>query len=141
MYYQTRQTRKKYLSFPPADACHFCDPHTHAERVLEETTHAYIIPNRTFYDHWELRKVVDHRLLVPKQHVTSLRELEEVALADMMKVIARYESEGYEIYARSPGSVSRSVVHQHTHLIKTEPKPRWTRMIFMRKPYILWMFR
>ncbi|HEY1064413.1 MAG TPA: HIT domain-containing protein [Candidatus Saccharimonadales bacterium] len=141
MYYQTRKTRNKYHSFPPSADCHFCDPHKNTEHIFEETQHAYVIPNRTFYDQWELRKVIDHRMVIPKQHTNTLNDLSTEALTDIMQIIARYESEGYEVYARSPGSSSRSVPHQHTHLIKTEAHPRWKRMIFMQKPYILWLFR
>jgi len=140
MYYQFRRTRKKYYSFPRTDTCQFCDPQSHSQQIFQETEHAYVIPNRTFYDHWELRKVIDHRMVIPKKHVQTLGDLSTEELTDLMSIIADYESRNYEIYARSPGSSSRSVPHQHTHLIKTEPKPG-RGLFFLSKPYILWLFR
>jgi len=140
MYYQHRKTRKKYASFPKNDVCEFCDPKKYSEVVYEETEHAYVIPNRTFYDHWELRKITDHRLIIPKSHVLTLADLNKAERADVMDIIADYESRDYEIYARAPGSSTRSVPHQHTHLIKAESKAA-KGLFFLRKPYILWLFR
>ena len=140
MYYQYRRTRKKYFSFPKTDECQFCNPHKHSQQIFLETEHAYVIPNRTFYDHWELRKVADHRMVIPKKHVQTLGDLSKEELADIIGIIAEYESNNYEIYARSPNSSSRSVPHQHTHLIKTDVKPR-RGLFFLNKPYILWLFR
>lgn len=140
MYYHSRKTRKRYNSFPAATECHFCDPQTHAEGIALETAHAHVVINRTFYDQWELRRVVDHLLVLPKRHVLSLQELNEAERLDIMNIIADYEGKGYEIYARSPVSHTRSVPHQHTHLIKTGGKTG-RGLLFWRKPYILLRFR
>ncbi len=140
MYYQYRRTRKKYFGFPHTDECQFCLPRKYSNQIFQETEHAYVIPNRTFYDHWELRKVVDHRMVIPKKHAQTLGDLSKEERADIMDIIADYESRDYEIYARSPNSSSRSVPHQHTHLIKTEAKPG-RGLFFLDKPYILWLFR
>jgi diadenosine tetraphosphate (Ap4A) HIT family hydrolase len=140
MYYHYRKTRKKYASFPPATDCQFCDPHKHAAAIHQETPHAYVIANRTFYDQWELRKVTDHRMIIPKRHVHTLSELSAEERVDIIDIIADYESRGYEVYARAPTSTTRSVQHQHTHLIKAEPKTA-RGLFFLHKPYILWLFR
>jgi diadenosine tetraphosphate (Ap4A) HIT family hydrolase len=140
--YHFRKTRKLYTSFPKdaVETCHFCNPHENSERIIRETNNAYVIPNRTFYDQWELRKVIDHAMIIPKRHIASLNELNSDERLDIMNIIAEYEGNGYEIYARSPGSKSRSVLHQHTHLIKTETKV--ARGIFMlRRPYVLWLIK
>lgn len=140
MYYHSRKTHKKYRAYPKPESCHFCDPSEFTPRLVAEREHAYVIPNRTFYDQWELRRVVDHLLLVPKEHVLQLADLSEAARQDVIDLMAEYEAAGYEIYARSPKSVSRSVAHQHTHLIKTDDKSR-RGLFFWEKPYILLRFK
>jgi diadenosine tetraphosphate (Ap4A) HIT family hydrolase len=140
MYYHFRKTRNRYIGFPKSDDCHFCDPEKNSERIIETTEYAHVIPNRTFYDQWELRKVVDHAMIIPKRHVLSLSELSAEERLDIMNLVAEYEGKGYEIYARSPVSLSRSVPHQHTHLIKTEPKVG-RGLFYLSKPYILWLFK
>lgn len=139
-YYHTRKTRKRYSNYPKPADCQFCNYQDREEPIVAETAHAYITPNRTFYDHWELRDVVDHLLVVPKRHVASLSQLDKVERAEIMDMLAEYEGKGYEVYARSPGSISRSVAHQHTHLIKTSGKAR-RGMLYLNKPYILWRFK
>lgn len=138
MYYHFRKTRKRYSSFERPEKCQFCTPQNDAKRIVAETEHAFVIENRTHYDQWELRRVIDHLLIIPKRHVLGLNELQADERADIMDIIAEYEGvKGYEIYARSPKSASRSVAHQHTHLIKTDHQPG-RGMFFLKKPYILW---
>lgn len=135
--YHYRSTRKRYNSTPKTASCPFCDPAEHKERIIRETEHAYVIPNRTFYDQWEARRVVDHLMIVPKQHVLQLQDLSQVARLDVINLMAEYEAADYQIYARSPGSKSRSVDHQHTHLIKTKGK-HGRGLFILFKPYIVW---
>lgn len=140
MYYKYRKTRRKFDNFPQTNDCQFCNPQKYAAAIYEETEHAYVVLNRTPYDQWELRKVTDHRMILPKRHVISLSDLNPEERADIMNIIADYESQHYEVYARSPVSESRSVGHQHTHLIKTERKVH-RGLFYLSKPYILWLFR
>lgn len=141
MYYHYRKTRQKYKSHAPAQTCDFCDPKRQAAQVIAETKHAFVIDNRTHYDQWEMSRVLDHLLVVPKRHVLHLNELQAAERADIMDILADYEgTKHYEIYARSPISATRSVAHQHTHLIKTDHKPGRA-LLFLRKPYIVWRLR
>jgi diadenosine tetraphosphate (Ap4A) HIT family hydrolase len=118
------------------DGCPFCDLSN--EKIVQETKHCVVIPNLTKYDLWELHNVEEHLMVVPKRHVETLAELSEEELLDIAKVIAQYEQQGFNVYARGVGFVKRSVKHQHTHLIKvTDAKPKFT--VFIRKPY--WLFR
>ena len=136
MYHQ-RNTRKKYKSFPKPTTCQFCDL-SQVKNILEETTHALIIENRVHYDTWEIRRVTDHLLVIPRRHVPSLQDLTDVERLDIMKLLGKYEAQGYNVYARSLGSVGRSIAHQHTHLIKTDDK-KGKVMLFIQKPY--WVVR
>jgi diadenosine tetraphosphate (Ap4A) HIT family hydrolase len=138
MYYHYRKARKQYEKFPVTEGCDFCDPYNKTAGVVSESEHALIIKNRTQYSQWEMSRVVDHLMLIPKRHVPSLSDLDQAERADIMNIIADYEgNKHYEIYARSPFSKTRSVAHQHTHLIKTNHKPGRA-LLFLRRPYIVW---
>ena len=135
-----RKARRRYDSFPKSNECDFCHPDRHAARIINEFEHCYVITNRTFYTHWELRRVTDHLMITPRRHVLSLSELTSEESAEIMAVLGKYEQLGYDIFARSPQSSSRSMMHQHTHLIKAEARPA-RGVLFFRRPYILKLFR
>lgn len=140
--YQYRKTRRSYSKLKKSDGassvCTFCNP-DNEPHIIHRTKHAYVLPNRVFYDVWELHNVIDHLLVIPKRHVESLGDLSEDEQLDIMKICSRYEKDGYNVYARAKGSVRRSVIHQHTHLIKIDPhEPRVS--FFMRKPWLLIKF-
>lgn len=105
-------------------------------RILRETEHAVIVKNRTLYDYWEMQKVTDHLMVIPKRHVASLAELTSEERLDVMNLCAEYEAQSYNIYARGVKSNRRSMAHQHTHLIKIDDKE--TKFyLAIRKPYFL----
>lgn len=137
MYYHFRSVRKSYRKIPKLAVCPFCDPHNQAQRIAEETKHAYVIENMVHYSQWEMSRVLDHLMIIPKRHVTSLQQLTKAERADIMDLIIAYEAKDYDVFARSPGSKTRSVPHQHTHLLRTAHKPGRA-LLFLRKPYILW---
>lgn len=137
--YHYRKTRKVYKSFPKHPECEFCDYENIKPSLVEETDHARIIKNRVFYDVWELRNVTEHLMVIPKRHAAKLADLNPDEKLDIMNVIARYEADEYNIYAREPASISRSVAHQHTHLIKTGKK-LGRALFFTHKPYFFIKF-
>ena len=133
-----RKTIKKYRARQRSAGCPFCDQATIAEDV-HETNLVYVVPNLTQYDLWELHDVTDHLLVIPKRHVKSLSELTDAERLAIMNIIARYEAQGYNVYARGVNFVKKSVEHQHTHLIKvSNKKPRMS--FFLQKPYLLFKF-
>lgn len=130
-----RSTIKLYKERQKTNICPFCNPKTLANAVYENDE-LYIVPNLTQYDLWEMHNVVDHLLIIPKQHVEALAGLSTKERAALVDIMAQYEVLGYSAYARGVGFVGRSVRHQHTHLIKvdnTQPKAA----LFLQKPYIL----
>jgi diadenosine tetraphosphate (Ap4A) HIT family hydrolase len=133
--YHKRKTRNIYKNFPKPQACQFCDV-AEMKEIIEETPHARVIKNRVFYDMWELRKVVDHLMVVPQRHVRSLNELSDAERLDIMKLLGKYEAAHYNVYARSVESVGRSVPHEHTHLIKTEDTAGRA-LCYLQKPYMM----
>jgi HIT domain len=125
--------RKKHRT----NGCVFCRLVQYpTSQVIEKTKHCLIIKNRFGYDLWDGCGVKQHLMVIPRRHVASLGELTDEEKIDYMNQIARFEADDYSIYARSPGNKTKSVVHQHTHLIKIDNKPkRW--LIFLKKPHIL----
>lgn len=131
--FRSRKTTKKYKGHKDS-LCPFCHPEAH--NVILETAHSRVIKNLFPYEYWEHRDVAEHYMVVPKRHVGVLAELTADEQADLMRVMAKYESEDFNIYARSNQSVERTVAHQHTHLIKTATKHAKA-ALYMRKPYIV----
>jgi len=137
--YHFRKTHKNYRRHRKADEhkgdCPFCD--TLDERIVKSTKTMNVIPNRVFYDIFEGRKVLDHLMIVPKRHIETLKDFTDKEKVEMMTLAGEYESQGYNVYARGVGSLTRSVKHQHTHLIKitNERMPRM--YVYIRKPYLL----
>ena len=123
------------------DGCVFCGLiENKSSEIISETGHYLIIKNIYGYEVWDGNGVGEHLMIVPRRHVGSLEELNTTERSDYMDALAEYESSGYSLYARSPTNKSRSVVHQYTHLMKIDNKPKkW--LIFVRKPHILWSGR
>lgn len=137
--YHYRKTRKSYSTKNAADkkhdVCNFCDEKIHGE-VLRQNDTMYVIPNRVPYDIFEGRKVLDHLMVIPKEHHTTVQTFSDKEKADMMTIAGEYEAKGYDVYARGATSVARSVAHQHTHLIKMVDKIPNV-IIYTRRPYVL----
>lgn len=128
----------KHKKAHKSSGCAFCAlvDNPNSREVIEETAHCLIITNPFGYDIWDGCGVIEHFMIIPKKHTASLNDLSDEEKIDYMNQIARFEADGYSIYARSPGNKTKSVVHQHTHLIKIDNKPkRW--LIFLKKPHIL----
>lgn len=80
-------------------------------------------------------RTADHVLVVPKKHTDRLADLNAQEYVEFMDIIGSYEIQGYNIYARAPQTITKSIVHQHTHLIKPEGKIHRF-MLYWHKPYI-----
>lgn len=77
-----------------------------------------------------------HYLVVPKDHIKYLDELNHDASKEYIQILKRYEKEGFSIYSRAQQNTIRSETHLHTHLIKTGQLVDRL-MIFLKKPYLL----
>lgn len=134
-----RKTKKRYATYNAGDkaasGCTFCKE-VGGGNIISENDTMFIIPNRVAYDMFEGRPVTDHVMVIPKRHVESLQAFTNEEKLDQMNIMGDYESRGYNVYARGVGSISRSVAHQHTHLIKlADKKPRI--IFYAQKPYLL----
>lgn len=133
--FRYRKNYKTFLKLTGDDNCALCNIKDH--QVLYEDDHLRVIGNKFPYDIWEQRKVVDHLLIIPKIHVSGIAELPVDAKASLISFISKFESLGYDVYARSVGSNMRSIAdHQHTHLIKTVGEPA-TFSVYVKKPYLV----
>lgn len=121
------------------NTCVFCDiVSDHANQVIDETKHCLVIKNLFSYDIWDGCGVEEQFMIIPKRHVASLGELSPEEKIDYMGLEAKYEENGYSLYARSPGNKTKSVTHQHMHLMKIDNvRKKWA--IYLRRPHVLWM--
>lgn len=125
---------KRYLKTTDKSVCNFCAIQTGSDQLIEQTEYFKVLQNIFPYSIWDGLSVVDHLMITPIQHTDNLGGMQPDQKTEFVDLVARYEAHGYNIYARTPASKIKSVAHQHTHLIKTEGKPK--RLIFLLlKPY------
>lgn len=128
--------RKTIKNRVGSDICKFCVVVKGHDEFIEEGDFFKVIVNLFHYTYWDEQNVLHQVMLVPKLHTESIKNLPTEAAAEFLEYIGKYEAQGYNIYARARGSVTKSVPHQHTHLIKTDGK-RKKLMVYSRKPFIM----
>lgn len=98
-----------------SDECPFC---VLGDREIIESSAHFVILRALFpYKEWDGRVVREHLMLVPKRHVTAFDQFTSDEAMEVLAVISRYEASGFSIYARAPRDTTRSITHQHTHLL------------------------
>ena len=125
----------KYQATVDKSQCSFCHLKENGEQVVTETASFQVVRNLFPYSIWDGQRVVDHLMVVPNLHTDSLSNLAPSVASEFLRVISDYERQGYNVYARAPGSHMKSIAHQHTHLIKTVDLPKKF-LLLLRKPYI-----
>src|SRR3990167_6468788 len=132
---EVKNYRKHRKNMQKPAGCTFCLIDKNSDQFISETKYFKVVRNIFGYSLWDSQRVEDHLMIVPKMHTDRLSKLPKKAGVDFLEILGEYEEKCYNIYARAPSSVIKTVVHQHTHLIKPLGKPR--RLIFLlRKPYI-----
>jgi ATP adenylyltransferase len=119
------------LAQEKCDFCHFRNTHS---QVVEEYPLFWKVKNIFAYDTWDGCRVNEHLMLVPKRHVTSLSELDEIEKSQYVDLVASAEDDGYNIFSRASAASTKSVPHQHTHLIKYEPRQLKV-LLYLRYPH------
>lgn len=128
---------KKFLQSKTSDECDFCVITPKSPQYVKMDYDFKIIKSNFPYSLWDRQHVKDHLMIVPIRHVASLSELIPAELSNYGNVIAEYEARGYNVYSRAPQTLSKSIVHQHTHLILTTgPLRRY--IIYFARPF--WRF-
>jgi diadenosine tetraphosphate (Ap4A) HIT family hydrolase len=125
---------RRHLKTVDRNVCAFCSVDEDSDQFVEGTKYFKILKNIFPYSLWDGQRVVDHLMITPRQHTDSLDTLSLHEKADYVDLLAKYEKNGYNIYARAPQSAIKSIFHQHTHLIKTAGTPRRF-VLLVRKPY------
>lgn len=134
--YRSRYFEKAYKKSKTSrttSACQFCN--VPSSELVKEGEFFKIIINLFPYSFWDQSQVVEHLMIVPKRHIVSQIEYTDQERIEYMKLTAEYEEIGYNIYARAPLNSAKSVLHQHTHLIKTSSN-LYKYIFFSKKPYI-----
>ncbi len=115
---------RKHINQTDKTICSFCAIDVGHPQFVESMTFFKVIRNRFAYSLWDAQGVLDHLMLVPKRHIDSLADLKSEEKSEYVDILQRYEKQGYNVYARAPQSISKSIVHQHTHFIKNDGKKK-----------------
>lgn len=136
-----RKNEKKYKQYTKQrrNDCDFCDFTSGSSQVVKEYKDFWIVTNMFAYDIWDGLDVVDHLMVIPKRHVDSLGHFSPAESKEFLTLLSQYEAEGYSVYARSAQNISKSVTHQHTHLIKLGTK-KARALVYVHKPHVLKYF-
>jgi diadenosine tetraphosphate (Ap4A) HIT family hydrolase len=141
MPHRRRSTEVSYIKTlrkqPAKKSCPFCFTGSHDRDVIEETKHLLLIKNIYPYDIFDDIPVSDHMLIVPKRHIVHISDYTAAENREFMQIVAKYDKKGYSLYARSDSNTNKTVIHQHSHLIRTKDR-RIRFALFARRPYIFW---
>lgn len=136
---RSRAAEKRYLhqrKTTHSNGCAFCDlVKNGGDQVVKKTAHCLIIKNIFGYDIWDGCGVIEHLMIIPQQHTASLADLSHEERVDYMDQLAQFEAQNYSLYARSPGNITKSVTHQHMHLIKIDNR-RKKFLLYLHRPHI-----
>lgn len=133
-----RKNHKQYIHHQRRrkSDCDFCNFSIGDGQVVEETTLFWVVKNIFAYNVWDDLAVVDHLMIIPKRHIIGMHEFSETEILDYFTIMTGYEEKGYSLYARAPKNIGKSVIHQHSHLIKLGSSTKKF-MFYIRKPHIL----
>ena len=135
---RTRKAHKVYIDHltTKEPGCTFCAFTKNDHQVIKSYRSFWLVKNIFPYDNWDDNRVVDHLMIVPKRHLISLSELSTAEGNNLLKIIGEYEHQGYSLYARAPQNIAKSVLHQHSHLIKLGSQRKKFKL-YIRKPHIM----
>lgn len=138
--HRSRKAEKTYVNYlkhhvRANDICVFCDSGSHQDMIVENYSLFRVIKNKFSYTLWDSSTVTEHLMVVPIRHVPSLSDLTTEEIVEYHQITSKYEDNGYDVYTRGAHSNMKSVVHVHTHLIKTDGK-KVKGLIYLDKPLI-----
>lgn len=112
---KTEASYEKFKQTWPSDKCAFCE--IHREAIVKGKFFA-VSKNDFPYFSYDGEPVIDHLLIIPYQHIYSLKEVSDEARQELIDIPSNFEADNYNVYIRAPGNERRSVAHHHGHLIK-----------------------
>lgn len=134
---RSRKEELKYRTYRRQtnfNECEFCK--SLPDQELKTTSQFKVIRNKFPYTIWDGQTVVDHLMIVPKAHTDTVAHFTDDMITDYFKLLQAYETQGYNVYARAPSSKIKSIAHQHTHLLKTQGRPK-SFVLLLRRPFYL----
>lgn len=132
--YRIKKAELRYKKEQAKNSCPFCD--SAAVEIIAQTENFYILKNIFPYNIWDRRKVKNHLLVVSKKHHESLHEIDRNLIGEYAAIISNYAGLGFDVFTRGKGSITKTVAHFHTHLIKTYGK-KFNKVHFHADPYEL----
>ena len=116
------------------DACVFCAITPSSEQYVGATNSFKVIKNIYGYSYWDGQAVAEHLMITPNAHTDTLAYMTNAQKVEFLDLLTKYETSGYNVYARAPGSIRKTIHHQHTHLIKPKGKP-FKLLFYLERPY------
>lgn len=138
---RSKKAAKRYAQQKSKNSnCTFCEINLDSPQTIEFTKYFKVFKNIYPYDIWDHQTVTDHLLVSPKEHTDTLADLTSPAALEFIRLISAYEQDGYNVYARTPENKGKTIVHQHTHLIKTNNKVIKF-ILLLNKPPLKWSIK
>ena len=125
---------RRYIREKDLSVCVFCGITKDSSELIEQTKNFQVIKNDFPYSLWDAQTVIDHLMIIPMKHTDNLGTLTKDEKVEFVDLLSNYENKGYNVYARATSSAVKTVVHQHTHLIKTAGKIK-SFFFMLKKPY------
>ena len=135
--YEMQRAYNSYQAEQVPGECAFCSvPEGQTGDIVEEGTAVLVVQNRFGYAVWDGCAVLEHLMVIPREHRNTLGSFTKEELHEWTAVCSRYEADGYSLYTRSPDNITKSVAHHHTHFIRLgKRRKKW--IFYLRKPHIL----
>lgn len=131
---QEEYAYRRYRKHESNDTCSFCEITEKHPQFVEQTIFFKVIRNRFPYSVWDGQGVIDHLMIIPKKHVDGFGGIPPKASAEYFALLGKYEKENYNLYARAPLSSVKSIVHQHTHLLRLDGRKK-KHIFFLTRPF------
>ena len=136
---RTRHSERLYSDYKKkhgSRGCDFCKFTAQSSQIIDTSRAFWIAKNIFGYDLWDGCRVLEHLMIIPKRHVDSIADFTDKEKLDYLDIIATKEKQGYSLYSRAPQNITKSIPHQHTHLLRIEDK-RISSALYIRKPHLL----
>ena len=135
---RTRKAERDYVNYRRNKNidCDFCNFNGSSDVLIKEYSLFWHVINKFGYATWDGYCVREHSMIVPKRHAVSISEFTPEESQEYIALISKFEKEGNSIYSRSDKQVTKSIPHQHTHLIQLEDK-QVRSLIYNHSPHIL----
>lgn len=108
------------------EQCVFCPGDT--QDVLYRGNDFYAVRAKPAYEHFEMQEVIEHNLVIPNDHATSIEQLGSRALREMEDYVAMFREATpsflrFQSFTREPDNPSKSQEHLHQHLFRLSLRP------------------